>query len=155
MQLGVQTLLPAASSSAAATSPQVHSTVPRVTSIVLPNPTGVLGRAADADSGLDAHSAASRATERGTYPLLAKLDDGELAITRSNLSGRAACIESGSTLDQPHRVAACTTSGGAYTTVTTAANARVQVQRSALAAHDRLPRAPQQPQGPARVMPRS
>ena len=153
-QLGAPTLSPAPPSPTVADSPPVHSTLALVTSVVLPNPIGTLGRAADGGGVLEAFRVASQATEGATSLLIAKLDDGELAIKMSSLSSRVACADSSSTLDQPQGVAASTTSGVAYATFTPASNERVQVQ---LRTQRTRPTASRTPPADcaARVMPRS
>ena len=130
MQLGDEKLLPPPPSSSVPGAPLLHSTLLPVTSIATVNPIGVLGRTADNAGGLEAYGVASRVLEDGTCLLIAKLDDGELAIKVSSLSSRVARVDSTDTLNQPHSVAAFTISGGAHTPDSTTSDGRVQVPLS-------------------------
>ena len=123
MQLGTR------SPSALPTSPSPTSP-PLATSIVLPNLICILGRANDDGGGHEAYQAAPCVIVGDTCVLLARLDDGELAIMMSSLSSSVACAGSSNTLGQLHSVAAFTISAEAYTPVTTTSSDRVQVRLS-------------------------
>ena len=154
VQLVAPSLSPTPPSPTVPNPPPLHSKLPLATSLELSDPIGTLGRAADGGGVLEAFRVASQATEGATSLLIAKLDDGELAIKMSSLSSRVACADSSSTLDQLHLVAASSTSCGAYATITPTSNERVQVQ---LRTQRTRPTASRTPPAvcAARVMPRS
>ena len=130
MQLSAPPLSPTAPSSTVPNTPPAYSSLLLVTSLVLLNPIVDLGRTTDDGDGCDAYGVASSVLEGGAYLLVTKPDDGEQVIKKSSLSSRVACVDSSTTLDQPHCVAAFTTSGGAHTIVPTTSGDRVQVRRS-------------------------